>query len=233
MGHPDHGGCGRSVRSGHPQDLRWCAVQLPQRTRLPPRSPPLRSSPSSPAARHRRHQRHRPSPPAGPTAPVRGRSPRRTARPVQLLGPTSDHPRRRSSPSSSITSSRKVVRRSKGSTRVTVRSGRPIARTSPGRPAPEPRSTSEAPGASSDVSARQLSTCLSQSLGASRGPISPRSTPAVASNSTYRSTRGSRSDENALRAASGVEGVSRETSVIEPSLGKYHDKPAWLHALRL
>ncbi len=42
------------------------------------------------------------------------------------------------SPRSATTSSRKVVRRSSGSTRVTRRSGRAMASTSPGSPAPEP-----------------------------------------------------------------------------------------------
>ena len=50
--------------------------------------------------------------------------------------PAPGPPRRRSSPSRSTTSDRKVVRRSSGSTSVTRRSGRRIASTRPGSPAP-------------------------------------------------------------------------------------------------
>ena len=64
-------------------------------------------------------------------------------------------PRRGSSPSSATTSSRKVVRRSSGSTSVTARSGRAIASTRPGRPAPEPMSHTEAPSGGSARPARR------------------------------------------------------------------------------
>ena len=59
------------------------------------------------------------------------------------------------------------------------RSGRASANGIPGRPAPEPMSTTRAPCGTSSATTAQLSTCRSQIRGASRGPISPRSTPSV------------------------------------------------------
>src|SRR5687767_4520705 len=84
----------------------------------------------------------------------------------------------------------------------------------------------------------QLSRCRSQSRGASRGPINPRITPSVAKDATYASARASWSDENTLRASSGVaggaEGVSRETSFTEESSARqYDDVATGLHALGL
>ena len=69
-------------------------------------------------------------------------------------------------------------------------------------------------------SSAQFTRCRSQSRGTSRGPIRPRTTPSVASRSAYRSACGSAS-ENTPRAASGAEGVSRETSDVRfgPTLG--------------
>ena len=69
-------------------------------------------------------------------------------------------------------------------------------------------------GGTSSPSTAQLSRCRSQSRGTSRGPIRPadarRRSPAA-----RRTARpaAARSDANTLRAASGAEGVSRETSL--------------------
>jgi hypothetical protein len=88
-----------------------------------------------------------------------------------------------SRPSAVTASDRKAVRRASGSTRVIMRSGRATASTIPGKPAPDPTSTTEAPtGIISDITA-QLSMCRSHTRGASRGPISPRTTPSVISSS--------------------------------------------------
>lgn len=89
-------------------------------------------------------------------------------------------------------SDRKAVRRASGSTRVMRRSGRTTASTIPGKPAPEPTSTTEAPiPIFSDITA-QLSRWRSQMRGASRGPISPRVTPSVTSKEAYSTASGSR-----------------------------------------
>src|SRR5689334_1119005 len=140
---------------------------------------------------------------------------------------------------SSTTSSRNVVRRSNGSTRVMWQSGRTSARTRPGSPAPEPRSTTVAPSGIRAASPAQLRRCRSQSRGASRGPISPRSTPGPASSSAYRWAR-SKPSPKAPRASAGAGGsgrsgtltcglVSRETW----SRRKDHHEAARSHALRL
>ena len=73
--------------------------------------------------------------------------------------------------------------RSRGSIRVTFRSGRAKAMTIPGRPAPDPISKSEAPWGKSWVTGRQLKMWRSQIRSPSRGPIKPRSIPAVVRNS--------------------------------------------------
>jgi hypothetical protein len=91
-----------------------------------------------------------------------------------------------SRPSVVTTSDRKAVRRASGSTRAIRRSGRATASTIPGKPAPDPTSTTEAPkGIMLDITA-QLIKCRSQMRGASRGPIRPRTTPSVTSSSAYR-----------------------------------------------
>ncbi len=84
------------------------------------------------------------------------------------------------SPADSMNSARKIVRRSRGSTRVTRRSGRAIARGIPGSPAPLPISTTAAPSGMSSPSTAQFRMWRSQSRETSRGPISPRSTPSDA-----------------------------------------------------
>ncbi len=225
MGHPDHGGCGRSVRSGQLQDLRRCAAQLPQRLRCAPRAPPPPSSPSWRAARRRPPPGHPPAHQPTQRRQRPGGHDVEALAPVQLLGPATDHPH------APRARARRSPRRGRWCAAAGARPGSPSGRVGrwPGPapaappPSPDPRRSPRRQPATSD--ARQLSTCRSQSLGASRGPISPRSTPAVASSSTYRSARGNRSDENALRAASGVEGVSRETSVMESSLAITREGP--------
>jgi len=82
--------------------------------------------------------------------------------------------------SSFTTSSRNATRRANGSTSVTVRSGRATASTIPGKPAPDPTSTTNAPGDMRGAMAAQFSRCRSQMRGASLGPINPRITPSVA-----------------------------------------------------
>ena len=180
---------------GQLQDLRRRAAQLAQRARLPRRSPPPRSSPSSRAATPVAATSGIAQPsslPSGASARAVTTSKRSPA--VQVLGPA------------------------RGTTRTLVEAelvddlveeGRPsLQRLDQGQragrggrsPAPVPAAPRPSPGPprlrlrdASDASARQLSTCRSQSFGASRGPISPRSTPAVASSSTYRSASGRRS----------------------------------------
>ncbi len=114
------------------------------------------------------------------------------------------------SASSVTASSRKVDRRSNGSTRVTRRSGRAMARTSPGSPAPEPMSHTSRSGPMARPSSAQLIRCRSQSLGTSRGPINPRRTPSRVRIPANCSADG-RVCENTPTAASGARGVSRET----------------------
>jgi len=104
------------------------------------------------------------------------------------------------SPSFATASARKAVRRASGSTRATVRSGRATASTIPGKPAPEPTSTTEAPKGINSAAAAQLRRCRSQIRGASRGPISPRTTPSVESSSAYAAANGSRSPKRRLAA---------------------------------
>jgi len=90
-------------------------------------------------------------------------------------------------------SDRNAVRRASGSTRVMLRSGRATASTIPGKPAPDPTSTTEAPiGMISDMTA-QFTKCRSQIRGASRGPIKPRTTPSVTSSRAYETANSSRS----------------------------------------
>jgi hypothetical protein len=103
------------------------------------------------------------------------------------------------------------VRRSNGSINVTCRSGRAIAQTSPGSPAPDPTSATVAPCGTRGTTTAQFRMCRSQIRGTSRGPINPRSTPAEINKSTYCSASGSRS-ANTPAADDG--GVSRETGTI-------------------
>ncbi len=95
---------------------------------------------------------------------------------------------RSANPRSAMTSVRKSVRRLSDSTRLTCRSGRTHAIARPGRPAPEPISTSRIDSGSSSAIAMQFSRCRSQSRGTSRGPIRPRSEPWPASQPAYRTS---------------------------------------------
>src|SRR5690349_2822054 len=94
-----------------------------------------------------------------------------------------------------------------------------MARTRPGRPAPDPMSATLAPCGTASATTAQLRRCRSQSRGTSRGPIRPRTTPSSASHAAYRSASGRR-EANTPAASSGAGGVSRETwSVIGRSCG--------------
>src|SRR5215475_11632405 len=85
-------------------------------------------------------------------------------------------------PSSATHSDRNRQRRSIGSSKVTLSSGRIMASTRPGRPAPEPISASVRYRLSMrSATTAQLSRWRSHNRGTSRGPIRPRSTPRVAS----------------------------------------------------
>jgi hypothetical protein len=110
------------------------------------------------------------------------------------------------------TSSKNVVRRNSGSTRVTDRSGLRIAITSPGNPAPEPRSHTEDPSPISSVTPAQLSRWRSHNRGTSRGPINPRTVATSASTAAYASAVG-KASENTLRATAGAEGVAGSLNV--------------------
>jgi hypothetical protein len=83
----------------------------------------------------------------------------------------------------STTSVNHATRRAIGSRSVTSRSGLAIARGTPGRPAPDPRSTTRAPSGMADAMTAELRMCRSQRRSTSRGPIKPRSTPTAASSS--------------------------------------------------
>ena len=131
----------------------------------------------------------RPQQPGGPANELlqRRHRPRRGhVRPYRrgrlLLCPGSDHRNVRQS-SSRTHSSRKTERRSSGSSRITWSEGRSIASTIPGRPAPEPMSTSSPRSGTSSATSAQFTRCRSHSRAVSRGPISPRVTPSVASSS--------------------------------------------------
>ena len=87
------------------------------------------------------------------------------------------------------TVSRKVVRRSIGSSKVTERSGRAMARGMPGSPAPEPTSTTDDPSGMRSATARLLRMCRSQIRSASRGPISPYRIPRSSNISTNTCSR--------------------------------------------
>ena len=115
---------------------------------------------SSAAAWRSRRQPTSPSSPAEPaTGATRGsaqanqpvqRSDGRERHHVERPAPVTSSARARTTSTwrdraASTTSVRKVVRRSSGSSRVTVRSGRAIASTRPGSPAPEPTSITARP----------------------------------------------------------------------------------------
>ena len=135
--HPDHGGRCRA-RDAAADDLRRCAAPA-ARARRRPRDLLRRASPLHREQRCRRAPpAASPSPAAGPTAPAPARSPRRTAPgraapPPGRAPPSRCRARARRPPPPGRRSAR-----SSGSTRVTVRSGRPIARTSPGQAGTRP-----------------------------------------------------------------------------------------------
>ena len=111
--------------------------------RPPPRSPssPGRPHRAPPTAGSRRAARvSGASARDGDHVESRGRS--------ELLGPAAHH-RRPAPPQPAQASVRNATRRAIGSTRVTCRSGRARASTSPGSPAPEPRSATRAPSGTS------------------------------------------------------------------------------------
>ena len=86
--------------------------------------------------------------------------------------------------SMSSTSRRNSTRRSSGSTRMIRQSGRATANGMPGRPAPDPMSTTVNPGDNSSATTPELSTCRLHNRLVSLGPITPRSTPSPARMST-------------------------------------------------
>ena len=118
---------------------------------------------------------------------------------------------RSSKPNIATASDKKEARRKRGSIRTIFRSGRRIAHTRPGRPAPEPTSATRAPSPAASLATAQLRRCRSQILLDSRGPISPRSTPGPHSSEANSIASGS-SSENTSTASGGGGGVSRETS---------------------
>lgn len=121
------------------------------------------------------------------------------------LRTSSARPRRTvtlSRPRVSTHSRRKTVRRRRGSRRTIERSGRIIPSTTPGSPAPAPTSTTSAPSGMSSSMTAQFIRCRSHSRPTSRGPISPRVTPASARRSAYRAISGVASP-NSARACSG------------------------------
>ena len=82
-----------------------------------------------------------------------------------------------SRPSSSTTSPSQAHRRSIGSIRTIGRSGRTHAITTPGRPAPDPRSATVPSAGRNGTTARELTMWRDQILSISLGPINPRSSP--------------------------------------------------------
>ncbi len=137
-----------------------------------------------------------------------------------------------SRPRSATTSLRKTVRRSSGSTSTKDRSGRAMASTRPGRPAPEPMSATDAPSGRTSPRSAQFKMWRSHRRGTSRGPISPRTTPASASHSAYRSANSNRSDANTLRAESGTEGVRSLRSFTPPVSVVSRETPSFTRVLR-
>ena len=216
--------------------LRRRAAQASPARPAPPRPRPRRCCPSwPPAPRRARHQRHRPA-----EQPVERRDRARghdveTLAPVQLLGPAAHDRHAGRAPDRATTSSRNVVRRSSGSTRVTVRSGRAMASTRPGRPAPEPTSHTRAPSGTSLGQHRAVEQVpLPQPGHLARADQTPdRARVGQPARRTPRQ-RQSRSDANTPRAASGAGGaVSRETTDRSASGRVDHHEPARLDALGL
>jgi hypothetical protein len=123
----------------------------------------------------------------------------------------------RARPSAATASDKKAERRASGSTRVTVRSGRATASTIPGKPAPEPTSTTVAPTGTNSVIAAQLSRCRSQIRGASRGPMSPRTTPSVTSSSAYCEASASRPPNSVSAALDNSSGGDSVTATAKHS----------------
>ena len=113
-------------------------------------------------------------------------------------------------PRASTASCRNVVRRNSGSISDTVNSGRQIAHTRPGRPAPLPTSATEESAGTLCATTAQLSRCRSHSRGTSRGPMRPRVTPASASRAAKAVRISARSPATCL-AMAGTGPVSRET----------------------
>jgi hypothetical protein len=99
-------------------------------------------------------------------------------------------------PSVATASARNSVRRLSDSTRSTRRSGRRTASTRPGRPAPDPTSTTRAPAGKRSLTTAQLIRCRSQIRAASRGPSKPRSIPTVVRTSAKHSASGRRSPKS-------------------------------------
>src|SRR5690349_21646889 len=123
-------------------------------------------------------------------------------------------------PSASTHSDRNRQRRSIGSSRVTLSSGRTIASTMPGRPAPEPISTRVRyrPPMRSATTA-QFSRCRSHSRATSCGPIRPHSTPRVAS-IPAKVRAPSSAGPNTSAAAGGAGGTSGAVTVASSSSTK-------------
>lgn len=119
-----------------------------------------------------------------------------------------------SSPSSVDCSVSQATRRSIGSMSTHCTSGRAIARTIPGSPAPEPTSPTR-PGENSGAMTALLRMCRLHRRGGSRGPIRPRSSPYSPSASVNRRARSIRSPKRTAAAEGScsisVIDVSRET----------------------
>ena len=235
------GASGQPTRAGSAQATRsawvlWTSTPSPRVEHLGLRAPPAGRGPAGPPRSPRR-----PCSPSSPPARPPGRPAAWTTRSSRSSGATardvttsnvrspcrsSARPRTTSTwpaPASATTSSRKVVRRSSGSTRVTRRSGRAIASTSPGSPAPEPMSQTVAP----------LGHHLAQHRAVEQVPVPqpgrlPR-TDQAAHHAVGRQQlgvrappAGSRSDANTLPASAGGEGAR---SCVR-SRGSFHVKQA-------
>src|SRR5687768_5326937 len=136
-----------------------------------------------------------------------------------------------SNPRSSTTSWSQITRRSRGSMSVSSRSGRAMARHSPGSPAPLPTSATWLPRAISLSMTAQLSTCRLQRRGISRGPMRPRSVPEVARCSTYRSAKARRSPKIFSAASRSAAVISTMSQPAGASVGGNDDVAARALAL--
>ena len=235
-GHPDGAGWGWHPTLAQDHHLRRRAPQRLQRRRARPQSRPPRCCPSwPPAPRRARPPAASTSRAGGPGARPRGRSRRRSAR---ARASASARPRTtvtRSSPRSPTTSSRNVVRRRSGSTRVTVTSGRAMASTSPGRPAPDPMSHTRAPAGTTSASTAQLSRCRSHSRGTSRGPSRPRTVPGIGQPVGVRLGQGQPARKRTPPAPPRARGVLFHVKPwMSLASGRVdHHEPTRLHALGL